>query len=296
MKKIKFVSMLSFVLYSVNVFSVINLKAYVNSTVKFCSNESFKYNTCWQYSEFSKLNSSSFELYSVSKGRANYKNLTICINAGHGPPKGSSSFKVYCHPDKSPKLLTGSTLIGSQMARAISFGCTLNDKTPESVANLYLACIVRDKLLENGYNVLMISENNNCRLDNIARTIFANNLADCHIALHYDSTKQDKGAFYLSVPDNKNYKNMVPVRDNWKKHELLGWYIIDGLKKQKIKMYNGGKYDMDLIQTSYSTIPSIDLEVGDKATVRSEEFCNNVANGIVLGLNKLKNEKILFKQ
>lgn len=89
---------------------------------------------------------------------------------------------------------------------------------------------------------------------------------------------------------------MVPVRDNWQKHELLGQYIIDSLKNQKIKIYNGGKYAMDLIQTSYSTIPSIDLEVGDKATVRSEEFCNNVANGIVLGLNKLKNEKILFKQ
>ena len=291
MKKIKFASALSFILCFINVFNAVNVEAYVRLYLT----RNFKYNTCWKYSDFSKLNSGSVKLYYVPKKQVNYKNLTVCINAGHGSPKGSS-FKVYCHPDKSPKLISGSTRKGETEALAVSSGCTLNDGTSEAQANLDLAFIVRDKLLENGYNVLMIRENNSCELDNIARTVFANNLADCHIALHYNSSEKDKGAFYLSVPNNKKYREMEPVRDNWKKHELLGQYIIDGLKKQKIKIYNGGKLDMDLVQMSYSTIPSIDLEVGDKATVRSEEFCNNVANGIVLGLNKFKIAKSLFKQ
>ena len=41
-------------------------------------------------------------------------------------------------------------------------------------------------------------------LDNIARTVFANNNADYHIALHYDSTSSNKGAFYISVPNTTN--------------------------------------------------------------------------------------------
>ena len=295
MKKIKFASVLSFILCFVDVFNVIDIKAYINSNIESCSTENFTYDASWPYSEFSKLNSGSVKLYSVPKKQVNYKNLTVCINAGHGSPKGSS-FKVYCHPDKSPKLVTGSTRKGATEAIAVSSGCTLNDGTSEAQANLGLALIVRDRLLKSGYNVLMIRENNNCELDNIARTVFANNLADCHIALHYDATSTDKGAFYLSVPDNKDYKNMIPVCNNWRKHELLGRHIIDGLKNQKIKICNGGKYAMDLVQMSYSTIPSIDLEVGDKATNRSKEFRKNIANGIVLGLSKFKIAKSLFKQ
>lgn len=53
------------------------------------------------------------------------------------------------------------------------------------------------------------------QLDNIARTVFANNNADYHIALHYDSSTTDKGAFYISVPDVASYRRMYPVSENW---------------------------------------------------------------------------------
>ena len=50
------------------------------------------------------------------------------------------------------------------------------------------------------------------QLDNVARTVICNNVADCHIALHWDSgdgKNYDKGCFYISVPEV--LKSMEPV-------------------------------------------------------------------------------------
>ena len=43
---------------------------------------------------------------------------------------------------------------------------------------------------------------------------------------------------------------------------------------------------IDLTQTSYSTIASVDLEVGDKRSNHSGKALNKIANGIVKGMNK----------
>ena len=48
---------------------------------------------------------------------------------------------------------------------------------------------------------------------------------------------------------------------------------------------------MDLTQTSYSTIPSIDLEVGDKATSTSKSANKKMAAGITKGIKKLFKKK-----
>ena len=82
---------------------------------------------------------------------------------------------------------------------AVSSGMTFADGTPESQVTLAMAKKLKEKLLAAGYDVLMIRENDDVQLDNIARTVMANNMADCHIALHWDSTEKDKGAFYMSV-------------------------------------------------------------------------------------------------
>ena len=43
--------------------------------------------------------------------------------------------------------------------------------------------------------------------------------------------------------------------------------------------------DMDLTQTSYSTIPSVDIDLGDKVSDHSEKTLNNLADGLVKGIN-----------
>lgn len=67
-----------------------------------------------------------------------------------------------------------------------------------------MAQILRDKLLSSGYDVLMLRDSEDVQLDNVARTVICNNVADCHIALHWDSgdgKNYDKGCFYISVPE-----------------------------------------------------------------------------------------------
>ena len=145
--------------------------------------------------------------------------------------------------------------------------------------------LVKEILLERGYDVLMLRENENTQLDNIARTVFANQNADCHLALHYDSTDFDKGAFFMSVPDTASYRAMEPVASCWEKHEQLGECVVQGLSLAGIGVFEGGSMPMDLTQTSYSTIPSIDLEAGDRASDTSYEAQRAIAAGIADGID-----------
>ncbi|MDO5702508.1 MAG: N-acetylmuramoyl-L-alanine amidase, partial [Lachnospiraceae bacterium] len=237
----------------------------------------------WKYAEESKINTGKAVLYHAKPSKA--KGKTVCINAGHGT-KGGSSVKTKCHPDGTPKVTGGTTASGETEAVAVSSGVDMADGTPEAAATLSLAKLTRNALLKAGYDVLMIREKDDVQLDNIARTVLANNLADCHIALHYDYTDTDKGAYFMSVPDVESYRNMEPVKSHWEEHMALGRAVVSALKDAGFKLFEGGELEMDLTQTSYSTVPSIDLEVGDKVSDISEENQAKIAKGIVAGLDK----------
>ena len=173
-------------------------------------------------------------------------------------------------------------MAGSMM----SPGMTFSDGTPERDVTLAMAKIFRDKLLADGYDVLMIRESGDVQLDNVARTVLANNQAHCHIALHWDSTSSDKGAFYMSVPQNASYRAMEPVASHWESHNRLGECLIAGLKEGGNKIFSSGAMEMDLTQTSFSTVPSVDIELGDKASSHSQETLKKQADGLLSGVNR----------
>ena len=153
---------------------------------------------------------------------------------------------------------------------------------PEYQLTLDISLKLRDELEERGYSVLMIREDDDQQLDNIARTVLANTYADCHIAIHFDSTGSDKGAFFMSVPDALKY--MDPVSVTWQKSEAFGEALISGLRGRGVKIFSGGSMDMDLTQTSYSTIPSIDIELGDKVTEHGDAACRKFAEALADGV------------
>ncbi len=239
-------------------------------------------NPAWKYADFSKINSGAAMLYKASG--SNRKGITVCVNAGHGT-SGGGSVKTLCHPDGTPKVTGGTTSAGATTAVAVSSGMTFADGTAEPKVTLALAKKLKSKLLSAGYDVLMIRESDDVQLDNVARTVIANNAADCHIALHWDSTTNNKGAFYMSVPGTSSYRNMEPVKSNWQKHNALGESLIGGLKGAGVKIFSGGSMEMDLTQTSYSTVPSVDIELGDKASDHSDGTLENLADGLLAGIN-----------
>ena len=235
----------------------------------------------WEFSSFAAISSGEAVFYQAKGER---KDRTIAVNAGHGT-KGGSSVKTYCHPDMTPKLTGGTTAAGAQKAVAVSSGMTFNDGTPESSVTLSMARMLRDLLLENGYDVLMLRDGEDVQLDNVARTVIANNEADCHIAIHWDSDglSSDKGCFYMSVPDG--LKSMYPVSQHWQEHEALGDALIEGLKGQGLKIWGSNPLDMDLTQTSYSTIPSVDIELGNQCSSHTSEDLELRARGLLDGID-----------
>lgn len=235
----------------------------------------------WKYADYSAIHDGNAVMYVAP---ANRKNIIIGVNAGHGT-KGGASVKTWCHPDKTEKLTGGSTKAGATKATAVSGGMTFNDGTAEAAVTLKEARILRDLLLKEGYDVLMIRDGDDVQLDNVARTVICNNAADCHIAIHWDSDglSYNKGCFYMSVPDG--LKTKTPVDVTWEKSERLGECCIAGLREQGLKIFSSGSMDMDLTQTSYSSVPSIDIELGNQCGNHSDHILNELALGMVKGIN-----------
>ena len=238
----------------------------------------------WEYADHSKINTGAAVLYLASE-ESGRKGIVIGVNAGHGTA-GGAKVKTLCHPDGSAKVTGGSTAAGATEAAAVSGGMTFQDGTPEREVTLRMAQILRDKLLTSGYDVLMLRDSEDVQLDNVARTVICNNVADCHIALHWDSgdgKNYDKGCFYISVPEA--LKSMEPVASHWQQHDTLGTDLVEGLREQGATIYGKGHMGIDLTQTSYSTIPSVDMELGNAYSDHSDVVLEQLATGLLAGIN-----------
>ncbi len=237
-------------------------------------------NSVWQYADFSVINSGTATIYLA---KSNRKDKIIGINAGHGT-SGGTNVKTWCHPDKTAKVTGGTTSAGATQAVAVSTGMNFSDGTKESTVTLKEAQLIKNILLERGYDVLMIRDGDDVQLDNVARTVICNNVADCHIAIHWDGDglDYDKGCFYMSVPDGIKYLDSVAAA--WQSSEALGNSLIAGLKGRGCKIFGDGTMDMDLTQTSYSTVPSIDIELGNQSSDHSDATLETLALGIADGV------------
>ena len=244
-------------------------------------------NSKWKYAKESAIHSGAAVLYRAEKNR---KDIVIGVNAGHGT-KGGSSVKTWCHPDHTPKVTGGTTEKGAEKACAVSSGMDFNDGTPEAKITLKVARYLKDMLLAEGYDVLMLRDGDDVQLDNVARTVICNNRADCHIAIHYDGDglKYDKGVFFMSVPGA--LKRMSPVSSHWKEHDALGRALVKGFKNAGYKLFDGGEMEMDLTQTSYSTVPSVDIELGNQCTKHNDAACRSAAKALLAGINQYYGNK-----
>lgn len=246
-------------------------------------------NSSWKYANFSKINSGKAKLYKTTA--SNKKGKVITVNAGHGT-RGGESVKTQSHPDGTGKVTGGTNAAGAVTSMAVSSGMDFTNGQSEASVNLKVALKLRDKLLAKGYDVVMIRETADVQLDNIARTVIANNTSDAHIAIHYDGdgASSDKGVFYMKVPNVDSYKKMEPVSRMWQQHDRLGDNLVAGLKEKGLKVFGRGSLEMDLTQTSYSTIPSIDIELGNSTTATTDEANDIRAEGLAAGVDKFFNK------
>lgn len=238
-----------------------------------------------EFAKFSKLNSG-YATYYKTVGASN--GITVCLNAGHGTA-GGAKVKTQAHPDGTPKYVSGTNAAGDVYSSAISSGTETAGGVSEASVNLKVAVLTCAELLNRGYDVVMIRDNDNKTpvLDNIARTVIANQTSDCHVAIHFDgdSLSYEKGCFYIGVPDIAAFKAMYPVSENWQEHERLGKALVDGMVRNGIKKFSDGNIPNDLTQTSYSTVPSVDIEYGNQCTEYTDRYIDKVAVGLADGID-----------
>ena len=235
-----------------------------------------------EYANYCAIKSGKAKLYTY-KG-TNKKNITVTVNAGHGTSGGSSK-QVQSHPDGSGKVTGGSTPIGATMATAVSSGMDFDSGVEEATATKEVAIRLRDLLLDNGYNVLMIRETDDVQLDNIARTILANKHADLQVSLHFDDSSGIDGAYYTKIPQVSEYLAIDPIKDNWESCDKLGECLIEGLKQQGNIAINGQEgIEMDLVQISYANVPSMVVEMGNGHLTLNDELYQNLAEGVYRGI------------
>ena len=235
------------------------------------------------YATYSQTHRDKSKLYKNES--YNKKDFTVCINPGHCILKQKLP-ETFSHPDFSPKYVEGSTKKGEVMSSGISLGTTFLDGRTEYEINLIIANYLKNMLLSNGYSVLMIRETNDHLMDNVARTVIANNYSDIHIALHFDSTDYDKGIFYIKAPKIDAYLNMEPVKSTYIENNKLGEALLEGLKENGEKILSSRAMGIDLTQMSYSTIPNVDIELGDRATDISDKHLYKLAEGLYYGIVK----------
>ena len=75
-------------------------------------------------------------------------------------------------------------------------------------------------------------------------------------------------------------KSMEPVASHWQQHDALGADLVEGLRGQGATIYGKGNMSIDLTQTSYSTIPSVDMELGNAYAILDQ-----LAEGLLQGIN-----------
>ena len=64
----------------------------------------------------------------------------------------------------------------------------------------------------------------------------------------------------------------------------LGAALVEGLRGKGRRIHGGGKSAIDLTQTSYSTIPSVDIELGNQASAHDEATLSTLAEGLLDGI------------
>ena len=80
---------------------------------------------------------------------------------------------------------------------------------------------------------------------------------------------------------------MYPVSTIWQDDDRLGECLITGLEDLGSEIFNNGSLQVDLTQTSFSSIPSVDIELGNATSDCSEEVLMQRAQGILRGVNML---------
>ena len=182
----------------------------------------------------------------IAQNNSDKNELTICIDPGH-QKKGDS---------KLESVAPGS---GNKKARVSQGTEGVGTKKAEYVVNLEASLLLKNILIEKGYNVIMTRESNEVNISNSERAEIANKAkADMTIRIHCDSLKDNcKTGSSILIPSSKSNNTKSIYEESNKFANILK----ENLSKQGIKV-NGIFERDDITGFNWSTVPVVILEMG----------------------------------
>lgn len=176
------------------------------------------------------------------------KAYTVCIDAGH------QQDPIYEKEPNGP----GS----SEMKAKLSAGTQgVVTRIPEYQLNLDIALMLKQELIERGYDVIMIRETNDCPISNAERAIIANESgADIFVRIHANgSSNASVNGALCCAPTTKN---PYLTEENIAQSRRLSQVMIDAFCK-RTGAKNRGLYNVDTMTgINWCQIPVTIVEMG----------------------------------
>lgn len=206
------------------------------------------------------------------------KNILIAIDPGHqGWDIDMSSLEA-----NAP---------GSDVVKAKATGGTSGEYSgiPEYQLNLDVALMVRDCLVEQGYDVLMTRENNETAISNAERASLANEMgADISVRIHANGSEDPSanGALVLIGSAENPY-----VGDLYENSSRLGECVLNAYCSQTGMQNLGIQTNDTMTGINWSKIPVMILEMGfmtneqDDLHMADPDYRIKMSDGIVEGIN-----------
>lgn len=212
---------------------------------------------------------------SSSSQKTKVRNI-ICIDPGH---------QIKADLNEEP-VAPGSSELKIKVAGGAQGVIT---KTPEYELNMIIGNKVEQKLMAQGYKVVMTRTDNDSNISNIGRAQIANNSkADLFVRIHADSTDSStvRGITVL-VPGSQYIKDSVMLSESRRAGSCLSSSLIEstGAKSRGISVRS------DMTGFNWSRVPVVLVEMGflsnpdEDRLMSTDEYRNKIADGIVNGIN-----------
>lgn len=237
-----------------------------------------KWDDTWQFAHTEMKHPESLNKYVP----ANFNGHTVFLNPGHGDGSALASTVPKDPVSDLANQYNGSANAGHTGGTA--YKTSSGKQVSEAQYVLDVANAAKDKLLEKGYAVIMARESLVNNFENSARSVWANNSADIHVAIHIDAKTYGPGWYRPSAK--------MAAHPNYSKHaaqsEKLGTSIENALETtlgmEKFTNRNGV-----LTGYSYSTIPTAYIELYGVQSKEMADFADThiqeAAQGIVDGID-----------
>lgn len=190
------------------------------------------------------VNSNCFIVKAFNEDKDNI--FTICIDAGH-------------QKKLDGKLEPVSPGSSNKKARVSQGTAGIGTKKAEYIVNLEAAMLLKEILLEKGYNVIMTRESHDVNISNVERAEIANKAkANMTIRIHCDSIKDSsKTGATILIPSSKNNN----TKNIYEASNKFANILKNNLKEEAIKV-NGVFERSDITGFNWSTVPVVILEMG----------------------------------